>query len=80
MIASGRRNDTDLWHVAQQKIGKGSARLERAGMLNEFQLQGDLRRVEAKIAPVDLDHGRAPDIGPDDVLGGLDALAAYGVQ
>jgi len=80
VIAAGRRDHAGLRHLAQQQIGEGAARLERAGMLQLFQLQGDRAPSETEIAAGDLDYRRAPDIGPDQPLGSFDVLATDRVQ
>jgi hypothetical protein len=49
-------------------------------MLQLFQLQDDGTDIEAEIAAVDRDDRRAPDMRPDQPLGGFDVLAVDWVQ
>jgi hypothetical protein len=49
-------------------------------MLQHFQLQDDGAAIETEIAAVDLDGRRAPDMRPDQPLGGFDVLATDRVQ
>ncbi len=39
VVAARRRDDAGLRNLAREQIGEGAARLERAGMLLELQLQ-----------------------------------------
>jgi len=56
-------------HVAQQQVGEGPARLERAGMLQLLQLEQQPTRREAELACIHRDHRRATHMGADQALG-----------
>src|SRR6202008_2495047 len=51
-------------------------RRERAGMLQELELEGEAIGCEAEIGGIDVGDRCSPDIGPDELLGCCDALAA----
>ena len=75
VIPAGSGSNPSRWRRAGQEVGEGAARLERAGMLQEFELQRDRLAVEAEIGGSDADDRRVPDIRPDQPLGGGDVLA-----
>ena len=64
--------------LPRQQVGEGAARLERAGVLQQFKLQHEALAVEPEIGGIDPDDRRAPDIGPDQPLGFGDAITIDG--
>jgi hypothetical protein len=75
MIAAGGRDHAGRGYLAQQQIGKGAARLERAGMLQQFQLESDRQRRQAEIGEIGGKQRCAADIGADHGFGRRNALA-----
>jgi hypothetical protein len=75
VIAAGSRHDAGGRRLSQQQIGERAARLEGAGMLKEFELEGEGARRKAEVGHVGCHERRSLDIGPDDDLGGFDAFA-----
>jgi hypothetical protein len=75
VIAAGSGGNPGRRRPAGQQVGEGAARLERSGMLQEFELQRERLAFEAEIGGGDADDRRVPDIGPDQPLGGGDVLA-----
>ncbi len=79
VVAARRRDHAGRRHRAGQQIGEGTARLERARMLQLLELEGQCCAPKTEILPeigaVELDHGRAPDIRPDHALGRGDVVA-----
>ena len=65
MVAAGRRDHTGLRHVAGQEIGESAARLERAGVLKQLELERQRVTGKTEVAAVDFDDRRPPDKGPD---------------
>ena len=72
MVAAGGRDDPRFRRAPRQQIGKGAARLERAGVLQEFELQHKRLAGDAEIAGIDPDDRRVPDVGADQPLGRRD--------
>ena len=79
MIAARRRDDAGFRYLAGQQIGEGAAGLERARVLQQFELEGERSGGQAQLAGIDLDRGGAPDIGPNDLLASRNALRRYGI-
>ena len=52
VIAAGRGHHTGSWNVPRQQVGEGAARLERSGMLQELQLEGEGVYGEAEVGSV----------------------------
>ena len=80
MIATGRRHHAGLRHVAGQQIGESAARLERAGMLKQLQLERQPMAGEAELRAIDLNDRRSPDEGPDQPLASGDHFRRYGIR
>ncbi len=75
MIAAGCSDHAGGRHDAGQKIGDGTASLERSGVLEEFQLEDEGRGGKSEIAGVDIDNGRAADERANDGVGSRDSFA-----
>jgi hypothetical protein len=75
MIAAGGRDHAGRGYLAQQQVGERAARLERAGMLQHFQLEGHWRRRQAEIGEIGLEQRCAADIWADHGFGRRNALA-----
>jgi len=73
VVAAGRRDNSGLRRLSREQVGEGAARLERSGVLQEFELQDERLApgfaTEAEIAGRDPNDRRVPDIGPDQPLG-----------
>ena len=68
VIAARGGGDPDARDFAHQQVGEGAARLERAGMLQVLELEGEATGRQAEIGGVDVDDGGPPDIGPDELF------------
>ena len=79
MIAAGCRDDAGFRDLAGQQIGEGAARLERARVLQQLELERECRCRQTKLVAIDLDDGRAPDMRPDDPFASRDGLRSCGV-
>jgi hypothetical protein len=69
VIAARRRDNTGGRRAPRQQAGESAARLERAGVLQEFELQDKRLAGDAEIAGIDPDNRRTPDVGADQPLG-----------
>ena len=78
VIAAGCGDNTCLGDVARQEIGESPARLERASVLEQLQLENQWRASESEIGGIDLDERCAPDVRADDGVGPRDPLAHSG--
>jgi hypothetical protein len=78
VIAARGRDDAGLRDRSRQEIRECAARLEGAGALRQFQLQRDAVSWHAEIGAVDVDDGRAADVGRDDGVRPLDVGAGDG--
>src|SRR5579862_2911874 len=74
MISAGCRYHSRRRNVAGQQIGERAASLKGTGMLEQFQFKKEANAFESQVGPIDLNHGRAPDIRADEFLGGGDAV------
>ena len=79
VIAAGCRDDAGFRHFAGQHIGERAARLERARVLEQLELERERSGGQTKLVAIDLDDGRTPDMGPDDPFASRDRLRIYGV-
>ena len=71
-VVAARRGDHACGRrVAKQQVGKGAAGLERAGVLQLFELEGQRERRQPEVGAARLDDWGDADIGRD---GGVDAL------
>jgi len=52
--------------MPRQQVGEGAAGLERAGVLELFELQRQLKRRQTEIGATDGDDRRPPDVRRDD--------------
>ena len=68
MIATGSRDYAGVWDFAREEIGKGAARLERAGVLQEFQFKDEADRIQAEVGARDFEDWRAAHVGADDLF------------
>jgi hypothetical protein len=66
MVAAGGGHHAGLRHVARQQIGERPARLERARVLQQLELEVDAVRI---------DHRRAPYVRADALVGFADSGA-----
>jgi len=66
VVAARRRDHAGCGHLARQEICEGAARLERTGVLEQLQFQGETRSLEAEIRAVDFDERGAANMGPYD--------------
>jgi hypothetical protein len=82
MVAAGRGNDAGGWQFArltrQQYAVEGAARLEAAGVLEQFKLQHQRMR-QAEIFPCQPQHRRAADMRRDALMRGQDRLPVDGL-
>jgi hypothetical protein len=69
VIAARRRDDSCLGRASRQQVGESATRLERAGVLQEFELEDKRFAGDAEIAGIDPDDWRTPDVGADQPLG-----------
>jgi hypothetical protein len=72
VIAARCRDDPRFRRRLRQQVGEGAARLEGAGVLQQFELQHQRLASDAEIAGIDPDDRRMPDIGADQPLGRSD--------
>ena len=75
VVAAGGRDDAGGRRLSQQQIGEGAARLERAGVLEELELQRERDRADAELVAADRDHRRPPDVRLDQRVRGRDRVA-----
>src|SRR5258706_11021460 len=61
--------------LPQQQVGERAARLERARLLQQLELEQQRDVAKAEVATGDLDDRRAPDVGTDHRLGGRDLVS-----
>src|SRR5215471_12142589 len=71
MIATGRRHDARRRNLASQQIGKGATRFERAGVLQQFELETQALDIKIEICTIDFDHRCPTNIGSDQAIGGF---------
>ena len=69
MVAARGGDDAGRRHCAAQQIGEGAARLERTGVLQEFELEEEGAGLEAEIGAGESDDRGAADVRPDQPLG-----------
>jgi hypothetical protein len=69
VIAPGGGDDTSRRHLAQQQIGEGAARLERARMLEQLELEGKRHTIEAEIGAREAQQRGLADVGLDQPVG-----------
>ncbi len=74
MISSRCRDHPGFRHVAAQEIGEGAARLEE-----KFELECEGMSGKTKLAAVNLDDRRSPDVGPNELLALRDRLLVHGI-
>ena len=72
VIAARGCHDTCGRHLARQQVIEGAARLEGAGMLHEFKLEGDRDVRQSQVGAVHDQHRRAPHMGRKPRCGGRD--------
>ncbi len=65
--------------VAQQQVRERSARLERARVLHELELERDGACCDAGVAPVDVEHRSLANVRPNHRLDGGDRVAVDAV-
>jgi hypothetical protein len=75
MIAAGRSRNTGGGYFAHQEIGKGAARLERARMLHELELEEGREAFESQVPGAYLEHGRSAHVRADARVGRSDGLS-----
>ena len=75
MIAARRRDHTGGGHIAGQQMCERAACLERAGALQQFELERDARMRDAEIRTVDFDHRRPTDVRLDERVSANDRFA-----
>src|SRR5689334_24806794 len=75
MIAAGSGDHTCRRNFTRQHVGKRAARLERSGVLQEFEFEDDPDRVETNVRAIDFEDWSAADVRPDNALSCLDSLA-----
>src|SRR5262249_38289837 len=75
MIAAGSSDHTGGRNVARQHIRERAPRLERPGVLKEFELEDDPDRVETKVRSIDFEYRSVANIWPDNTLSCLNSLA-----
>jgi hypothetical protein len=68
VIAARRCDNTGGGRAPRQQAGEGAARLERAGVLQEFELERKRFGGDAEIAGIDPDDRCTPDVGADQPL------------
>ena len=71
MVAARCGDDTGRRYPASQEVCEGAPRLERAAMLKKLELQGQHVRGQPEVRRIDLDHRRAADVRPDEIVGVL---------
>jgi hypothetical protein len=64
--------------MARQEIREGAAGLERAGVLQLFELERQREWRQPEIGAADLDDGRATDVRRDNGVDALDVGSADG--
>src|SRR6185436_14990998 len=74
VVAAGRGDDTRKGHIAKEHVGERTARLERARVLQQLQLEDGVAGAEPAVRAIDRDRWRAPDKWPDHFVGARDAL------
>jgi hypothetical protein len=64
-------------HRPRHEVRERAARLEAAGMLQQFELQRKRSPIEAKVRKIDIEHRCATDMRPDRMVGRSDLFARY---
>jgi hypothetical protein len=72
MVAAGGRDHAGRGDGTLQQVGERAARLERAGMLEQLQLEGEGRRGEAELGGVGAQQRGVADVRADQAFGGGD--------
>ena len=78
MIASRGCDHPRGRNIAHQKVGKGTAGLERSGMLQQFQLVNQANRAEAEIGTFDFHNRRLSDMRSNQFIRASNGLSIYG--
>jgi hypothetical protein len=69
MIPAGCRHDPGPGQRPRQQVRKRAARLERSGVLMQFQLEPDAIDCQAEIAAGRVDNRRLSDVRPNQPFG-----------
>jgi hypothetical protein len=77
VVAARGRDDPGRRHGPGQQVREGAAHLERARMLQLFELEGDPGGRHAEIGSVQREDRRAPQVRPDRCLDVEDRCAIY---
>ena len=77
VVAAGRGGDSSGRNVAQQEVGERTARLERAGVLQQFQLEHDRLGSETEVGAGDVCDRRPAHVRFEQRVRGSDALRAH---
>jgi len=77
VVAAGSSDYARLRHLAREQIGERAAHLERAGVLQQLELEAELRHTQAEVARRHLDDRRAPDIRADQRVDARDFIAIH---
>jgi hypothetical protein len=80
MISARGGHNSSTRNFAREQIGERSARFERSGMLEQFQLKCDFPEgCETEIRGVNFNYGSAANVRLDEFVILLDEYAIYAV-
>jgi hypothetical protein len=74
VIAARSGDHARRWDFTKQKICECAARLKGTGVLKQFQLESELKRIDAHISAVDLYDRRASHVRPNELLTSTDLV------
>src|SRR6185312_15616260 len=77
VITPRGRDHSRRRHRPGQNAGQRAARLERAGVLKQLELEEQWTRRKAEVGRVDLDQGRAAYVWADEIIRGGDRLLVH---
>ena len=78
MVAARRGDHAHGGDHAGQEMVERAARLERARVLEEFQLEDEANRGQAEVRAVDFEHRRTANVGSEASRGGADGGGVEG--
>ena len=80
VIAARGGDDAGGKDASHEQVGEGPPRLERSGMLEQLQLEGEGKGRQAEVRPAHPGHGGEANMAPDDGMGRLDLRVLDGVR
>jgi hypothetical protein len=66
VVAARCGDDASCGDFPSEQIGKGAARLEGPGVLQEFQFEDETDRIQAEVGAGGFEDRCAAHVGPDD--------------